>query len=117
MHRDGSRVLLLEAVERRHRREEDAEPDVDEVDVGDRERDVAAQDDAFVEHAVDELEQRELLRESGPFDDAHPGVSSVRTKLYGGHGPVSSNVMPSLRSAPSTVPTSSPRESLSAGTR
>ena len=44
-------------------REQHSEADVDEVDVRDRERDVARDDDALVQDAVDELDERDLLLE------------------------------------------------------
>src|SRR6266550_1124138 len=83
--------LLLRPVEGRDGRQEDAKAEIDEVDVCDRERDVARDHDSLVEHAVDELDQRDLLRERQVGRHAAWPCS---TKLYGGHGPVSRSSIP-----------------------
>src|SRR4051795_4464901 len=96
MRTDGSRrLLLLQAVEGCRRGEEQPQADVDEVDARDRERDVAGEHDALVEHAVDELDERHLGFQLRPLEDAHRVACSRLadpTKLYGGHGPVTSKV-------------------------
>src|SRR5204862_8214048 len=62
-------------------------------DIGHRQRDVAGQHDAFVEDAIDKLDQRDVL-----LNAREPVVhASASTKLYGGHGPVSSYDTPSAR--------------------
>src|SRR4051812_24671651 len=105
MRRRGSRGLALQPVEGADGREEHAKPDVHEVDVGDREHDVAGEDDSLVEHPVDELEQRYLLLERRRLEDAH-GASLDSTKLYGGHGPVISNETPRPACSASSIATS-----------
>src|SRR5438105_7465317 len=82
-----TRGSLRELLERGDGGEQHPQPDVDEVDVGDRQRDVACEDDTCAEHAVDELHERHLLLEPRPFRDAHRD-SSGATKLCAGQGPV-----------------------------
>src|SRR3954454_22568405 len=88
-----SRLFGVELLHRADGREQEAEPDVDEVHAGDRKRDVARQRHPLVENAVDELDQRDLLLQRWRRG-AHSSGSSP-AKLYGGHGPVSSYVTPS----------------------
>src|SRR5206468_3369172 len=89
--------LLLQLLERPDRGQEDAQADVHEIDVGDRQRDVPGDHDALVEDAVDELDQRHLLLER------QVAAHARSVKLYGGHGPVSTS---SIRSAAYERPSS-----------
>src|SRR4051794_31130583 len=91
---ESRRDLLRKSVERPGRGEEDPQADIDEVDPCDGERDVAGQDDALVQHAVDELDERHLLRKKRSLDNGHAAAPSSSAKLYGGHGPVTSNATP-----------------------
>src|SRR5436305_11028016 len=86
-------VTQLQLLERPDGREQHAQADIDEIHVRDRERDVAAQRNALVQDAVDELEQRDLLLQRRPAR-RRTHANSDGTKLYGGHGPVTSNVTP-----------------------
>src|SRR5205823_8945026 len=97
---DRLHVLLLEGP---HRREQDAQPYVNEVDVRDRQRDIAREHHALVEHAVDQFQERHLVLQRW---GAHGTPSSAGTKLYGGQGPVSSSSTPLSRYSAASSPTS-----------
>ena len=86
--------------------EQDAQSDVHEVDAGDRQHDVAAEHHTLVEDTVDQLEQRHLLLEGVLFGGAHGSPSLAGTKLYGGHGPVSSSSTPFPRKSAASVASS-----------
>src|SRR5204863_9662822 len=90
----GQRSLLLRG---RHRRDQGPQADVDEVDVGDRERDVAHDDDTATEEPVDEIDQGDVAPGYRGGHASPPG-----TKLYGGHGPVSWIRAPSASWCPSS---------------
>src|SRR4051794_7199843 len=83
--------LALDPLERRHRREQEPQPDVDEIDPRNGKGDVTGEDDAFVEHTIDELDKGYLLLERRLSRRvSHSRASGSSAKLYGGHGPVSS---------------------------
>src|SRR5436309_238043 len=96
--------MLAPLGQRRHGRDEQSEIQLNEIDVRDRDRDVRADDDALVEHTIDQIAEDELLRFIDLFQvgvghlDWSPPRSAAAppslTKLYGGHGPVKSNVSP-----------------------
>ena len=78
----GRSLLRCAVVDRAHER---AQGDVDEVDVGDRQRDLARDHDAAAEQAVDEVHERDVaLREGARAHDPSG------TNEYGGNGPPSS---------------------------
>src|SRR3954452_1325724 len=87
--------LLLDRVDRCDQR---TQADVEEIDVRDRQGDVSVDHDAAVEEAVDQVHESNVAGLNRPPQGrvAH-GAGSHRaasidplTKLYGGHGPVSS---------------------------
>src|SRR3954454_21705501 len=91
---ESRRDLLRKSVERPGRGEEDPQADIDEVGPCDGERVVAGQDDALVQHAADELDQRHLIRKKRHLDKGPAAPASSSVKLYGGHGPVPWNPTP-----------------------
>src|SRR5205823_5397585 len=71
------------------RGEQDLESQVDEVDVGHRDRDIAREDDPVVDGTVDEVEQGDLPGLHQGWARAHGVSSSVgAAKLYGAQGPL-----------------------------
>ena len=74
-------------------REQHTEADIDEIHVGEAEHELAVEDDAFVEQAVDEIEQAWSGDSSRRASDRRSGggrtssVSIERREAVGGHGP------------------------------
>src|SRR5207237_9010487 len=91
-------AALLRRLDRLDGGEDDIEPEVDEVDTGYGDRRFASQYDAFVQKAVDELEQRGVV--PGELLHAEATRSLGRPpKRYAGHGPrVASEIQQTLRS-------------------
>ena len=79
------RTELLDALDRG---EQDPEPQLDEVDVSHRDRDIARQDDPVVDGTVDEVQQGDLLGLDQGRTPAHGSSSVGTTKLYGAQGPL-----------------------------
>ena len=75
--------------------EQQAQANVDEIDIREAEHQLAVEDDSLVEQAVDEIEQAPIRRfeqagERALIDrDRRPRRDPDAAKLYGGHGPVS----------------------------
>jgi hypothetical protein len=71
---------------------------VHEVDVRERDRDVAGDHHAGSERTVEDLDERDLaLGGELPAVAAHRGSPLSGTKLYGAHGPLSSSSTPLRR--------------------
>src|SRR5205809_7021540 len=108
--------MLPPLSQRRHGGDEQPEIELNEIDVRDRDRDVRADDDALVEHAIDQIAEDELLGLIDFFQGrvvAHCDFAPCRsaappgslTKLYGGQGPVKSNASPRCWYARTCAPT------------
>src|SRR3954447_4218023 len=100
------------ALHRLHRRDQRPQPHIDQIDVRHGQRDVAMNHHSAVEQAIDQIDKRDLARLPGVLDAGYRAGNAHRaasiepfTKLYGGHGPVSSTDTPCERYSSSSSST------------
>src|SRR4051812_1982736 len=72
------------------RGEHEPQAEVDQVDPGEREDEVAADHDAAVDEPVDEVDQRDVIAAGDPARRHDASAVRSPTKLYGGQGPLTS---------------------------
>src|SRR5262249_30828511 len=77
------------------RRDEGAQRDHDEVDVCDGQGDVPADHDAARQHAIEQVDKRDLAIVVRRQHFGH-GLTTSPANEYGGHGPVISSVIPGI---------------------